>query len=113
EHTLRRCGLCAYVLRKGGEGLWPIKLNPPDRRGNRWNTSAQTVLHTAESGKWVRIISKGEYRYSISKKTMEETPPRFSERSFKELVNEAFPPDRVIKTLDHPIWDELAHGSVK
>jgi len=90
-----------------------VKLNPPDGKANRWNTSAMTALRTAESGKWVRLISKGEYRYSVSKKTLEETPPRFSERRFAELVNDAFPPDRVIKSLDHPIWDELANGSTK
>jgi len=113
EDTIRPVMLVRYVLMNGTEGLWPLKLNPPDGRANKWNTSAMTVLRTAESGKWVRIISKGEYRYSVSKKTLEETPPRFSERTFRELVNDAFPSDRVIKSLDHPIWDELAHGSTK
>jgi hypothetical protein len=113
EDTIRPVMLVRYVLMNGTEGLWPLKLNPPEGKANRWNTSAMTVLRVAESGKWVRIISKGEYRYSVSKKTLEETPPRFSERSFKELVNDAFPPDRVVKSLDHPIWDELANGSSK
>ena len=113
EDTIRPIMLVRYVLMNGTEGLWPVKLNPPDGKANRWNTSAMTALRTAESGKWVRLISKGEYRYSVSKKTLEETPPRFSERRFAELVNDAFPPDRVIKSLDHPIWDELANGSTK
>ena len=113
EDTIRPIMLVRYVLMNDTEGLWPVKLNPPDGKANRWNTSAMTALRTAESGKWVRLISKGEYRYSVSKKTLEETPPRFSERRFAELVNDAFPPDRVIKSLDHPIWDELANGSTK
>jgi hypothetical protein len=71
------------------------------------------VLHVAESGKWVRIISKGEYRYQVSKKTLEETPPKFTDRTFGELVNDAFPAERRVTSLDHPIWDELANGSVK
>jgi len=71
------------------------------------------VLRIAEGGNWVRIISKGEYRYNVSKKTMEETPPKFSERTFQQLVNDAFPLERVITTFDHPIWDELANGSTK
>jgi hypothetical protein len=113
EDTIRLILLVRYVLMNGTEGLWPLKLNPPDGKSNRWNTSAQTVLRVAESGKWVRMISKNEYRYSISKKTFEETPPRFSERTFADLVNDAFPADRRVKSLDHPIWDELANGSAK
>jgi hypothetical protein len=113
EDTIRPVLLVRYVLMNGTEGLWPVKLNPPDGKANRWNTSAMNIVRIAESGKWVRIISKGEYRYSVSKKTMEEVPPKFSERSFGELVNDAFPPDRRITALNHPIWDELANGSTK
>jgi len=113
EDTIRPIMLVRYVLMNGTEGLWPIKLNPAEGKSNRWNTSALTVLHVAESGKWVRIISKGEYRYNVSKKTMEEVPPKFSDRTFQQLVNIAFPPERVITSFDHPIWDELANGSTK
>jgi hypothetical protein len=113
EDTIRPILLVRYALMNGTEGLWPIKLNPADGKSNRWNTSAMNVLRIAEGGAWVRIISKGEYRYNVSKKTMEETPPKFSERTFQQLVNEAFPPERRISTFDHPIWDELANGSTK
>jgi hypothetical protein len=113
EDTIRPILLVRFVLMNGTEGLWPVKLNPPDGKTNKWNTSAMNVLRIAESGKWVRIISKGEYRYNVSSKTMAEVPPKFSDRTFKQLVNEAFPADRVVKTLDHPIWEELAHGSTK
>jgi len=113
EDTIRPILLVRYVLMNGTEGLWPIKLNPADGKSNRWNTSAMTVLHVAEGGRWVRIISKGEYRYNVSKKTMEEVPPKFSDRTFQQLVNDAFPAERVIRSLDHPIWDELANGSTK
>jgi hypothetical protein len=113
EDTIRPVLLVRFVLMNGQEGLWSIKLNPPDGKANRWNTSAMNVLHIAESGKWVRIISKGEYRYNVSKKTLEEIPPKFTDRTFAELVNAAFPAERVVTSLDHPIWDELANGSVK
>jgi hypothetical protein len=113
EDTIRPILLVRFVLMNGTEGLWPIKLNPPDGKTNRWNTSAMNVLRIAESGKWVRIISKGEYRYNVSKKSMEEVPPKFSDRTFQQLVNDAFPIERVITTFDHPIWDELANGSTK
>jgi hypothetical protein len=44
---------------------------------------------------------------------MEEVPPKFSDRTFGELVNDAFPSDRRVTSLDHPIWDELANGTTK
>jgi hypothetical protein len=113
EDTIRPVLLVRYVTMSGQEGLWPIKLNPPDGKSNRWNTSAMTVLRIAENGKWVRIISKGEYRYQVSGKSLTEVPPKFTDRTFGELVNAAFPLERVIKTLDHAIWDELANGRVK
>jgi hypothetical protein len=113
EDTIRPVLLVRYVTMAGQEGLWPLKLNPPDGKSNRWNTSALNVLRIAESGKWVWMISKGEYRYSVSKKTLQETPPKFSDRSYQELVNIAFPEDRRVKTLDHEIWDVLDNGSSK
>jgi len=113
EDTIRPVLLVRYVTMAGEEGLWPLKLNPQEGRSNRWNTSAMNALRAAEEGAWVRLISKGEYRLQVSKKTMEDTPPRFSDRTFSELVNATFPPDRVINSLDHPIWDELANGRTK
>ena len=69
----------------GEEGLWPLKLDKPDAKSNRYNKSALRVLEEAEKG-WVRLISaKGHYRYSVSKKTLEQTPPKFSSRTFQEL----------------------------
>jgi hypothetical protein len=58
------------------------------------------------------ISLKKEYRFSVSKRTFEETPPRFSDRPFSELVNEAFK-DRIVTSLDHEIWEILDHGSDK
>ena len=113
EDTIRPILLVRYVTMAGEEGLWPVKLNPADGKANRWNTSAMNALSVAEGGVWIRLISKGEYRIQVSKKTLADTPPRFSERTFADLVNAAFPPDRVISSLDHPIWEELANGRVK
>jgi hypothetical protein len=113
EDTIRPVLLVRFVTMAGEEGLWPLKLNQQEGKSNRWNTSAMNALHVAENGAWVRLISKGEYRIQVSQKTITDTPPRFSERTFSELVNAAFPPDRVINSLDHPIWDELANGRIK
>jgi hypothetical protein len=114
EDTIRPILIVRYVTMTGDEGLWPVKLNPSDGKSNQWNTSARNILDIADSGKWVRIVSlKNHYRHQVSKKTFNEVPPRFSDRSFDELVNMAFPKDRVVTTLEHEIWEALKNGSTK
>ena len=72
-----------------------------------------TVLKVAEEGHWVRLMSaKGRYHHTVSKKTYEQTPPRYSDRTFKELINLVFE-GRVITDLNHEIWDVLENGSEK
>ena len=85
-----------YVTMAGEEGLWPLKLDTPDGKSNPWNRSALTVLEERGEGKWVRLISaKGHYRYRYRRRHFEQTPPRFSNRTFQELVDLAFEgPDR-------------------
>jgi hypothetical protein len=113
EDTIRPVMLVRYVTMAGDEGLWPVKLNPPDGKSNPWNTSALNILALAEEG-WVRIVSmKKQYRHQVSKKTLAETPPKFTDREFRELVNAAFKADQIVTTLDHKIWDDLANGSEK
>jgi hypothetical protein len=112
EDVIRPVLLVRFVTMTGDEGLWPLKLNPPDGKANPWNTSALNILELAGTG-WVRIVSlKGHYRHQVSKKTFAEVPPRFTNRSFEALVDIAFK-DRVVATLDHEIWDELDNGSTK
>jgi hypothetical protein len=78
-----------------------------------WNESALNILSIAESGKWVRIVSaKKHYRHIVSPRTFDEVPPKFSDRSFNELVDISYK-DRTVITLDHEIWDVLASGSTK
>jgi hypothetical protein len=113
EDTIRPVMLVRYVTMTGEEGLWPVKLNPADGKANAWNTSALNILKIAEEG-WVRIISgKKQFNYSKSSKTLEDTPPRFSDRSFGDLFSSAFPEDRIVTTLDHEIWTILKQGSTK
>ena len=42
------------------------------------------------------VSMKKQYRHQVSNKTLKETPPKFSDRSFKELVNAAFKEDRLL-----------------
>ncbi len=113
EDTIRPVLLVRYVTMTGEEALWPVKLDRPDGRSNAWNVSALNILEIASDGKWVRIVSlKKHYRHQVSKKTLEEVPPRFTDRPFQELVNIAFK-DRMVADLEHPIWEELENGRVK
>jgi hypothetical protein len=112
EDVIRPILIVRYVTMAGEEGLWPLKLDKPDTKSNRFNKSALKVLEEAEKG-WVRLVSaKGHYRWQPSKKTLEQMPPKFSNRSYQELIDFEFK-DRVVRNLDHEIWDVLDQGSDK
>ena len=114
EDVIRPVLIVRYVTMAGEEGLWALKLDQSEGKSNAWNRSAMTVLKVAEGGKWVRLISaKGRYGYNVSKKTFELTPPRFSSRTFQELINSAFREEQLISSLDHEVWDALENGSEK
>jgi hypothetical protein len=114
EDTIRPVLIVRYVTMGGDEGLWALKLDPPDGKSNAWNRSAKTVLKVADEGKWVRMLSgKGQYRYTVSPKTFEQTPPKHSSRSYDELISSAFPPEQCAFTTEHEIWTILAEGSEK
>jgi hypothetical protein len=128
EDTIRPVLIVRYVGMNGVEALWPLKLDRPDARSNAYNASAMTILRLAEGseengkkkggkeeGRWVRIVSGGQqkhYRYQVSRKQFDEMPPRFSDRSFMDLIGITFK-DRIVTSLDHPIWEILKNGSNK
>jgi hypothetical protein len=112
EDTIRPALLVRCVTMAGEEFLWPIKLDKADGKTNSWNRSARNVLGMAEEI-WTRMKNAGKhYAHQKSPKTFETVPPKFSERSFKELVAIAFK-DRIIDSLDHEIWEVLESGSEK
>ena len=91
EDTIRPVLIVRYVTMAGEEGLWALKLDPPDGKSNNFNKSALNILEIAESGKWVRIVStKKHYRHQVSKKKFEQVPPKFTDRSFSDLIDTAF-----------------------
>jgi hypothetical protein len=114
EDTIRPVLIVRYVTMAGDEGLWALKLDPPDGKSNAWNRSAMKVLKIADESKWVRLMSgKGQYGYNVSGKTFEKTPPRHTSRSYDELINGAFPEGQVVLDGSHEIWDALENGSEK
>ena len=134
EDTIRPVLITRYVTMAGEEALWALKLDL-DGRSNPYNTSARNILSFAdgsgkpenrdgrewwEGPKWVRIMSASKgggknkhYRYQISRKTLVETPPKFSARTFKELFGLCFDKERIISSLNHEVWDILKHGSTR
>jgi len=119
EDTLRPVLIVRYTTMSGDEALWALKLDPPEGKSNSYNRSAMNILELAQKGFWMRIMSaqRGQqknksYRYQKSKKTLEQVPPKYSQRTFKELIDQCFK-DRVITDLDHEIWEILANGSTK
>jgi hypothetical protein len=113
EDVIRPVLMVRYVTMAGEEGLWALKIDSPDRKANAWNKSAMMALKVAEEGRWVRLMSaKGHYHHKISKNTYEQTPPRYSNRTFVDLVNIVFG-DRMIVDLNHEVWDLLDNGSDK
>ena len=112
EDVIRPLLLVRYVTMAGDEGLWPVKLDLGEGKANPYNKSARAILDMASADKWVRMISaKGHYRFKVSPHDFDETPPQFSDRTYDQLVNLVFSPDRVVTTLDHEVWDALDKGS--
>ena len=133
EDTIRPVLIVRYVTMVGEEALWALKLDL-DGRSNPYNASAMNILSFAdgsgkqenreggewwEGPKWVRIMSAAKgagknkhYRYQISNTRFDETPPKFSNRTFGQVVDLCFK-GRIISSLDHEVWDILKHGSTK
>ena len=115
EDVIRPILLVRYVTMLGEEGVWPVKLNAPDQKPNTWNTSAKDIVEKA-TGAWVRIISKqknGQYRHSISPKTVQQEKPKFSNRSIFDLVDAAYDKDHRVHDNNHEVWTVLAEGKAK
>ena len=113
EDTIRPVMVVRYVTMAGEEGLWPLKLNPPDGKSNAWNTSAFNILSARGKRLGSDRVDEETLSAPVSNKTLAETPPRFTDRPFDELVNAAFKEDQIVASLDHEIWDILANGSQK
>ena len=135
EDTIRPVLITRYVTMPGEEALWAMKLNL-DGQSNAYNKSAANILGFSdgsiqpptkrkdgkkwwEGPKWVRLIGaprgagkNKHYRYQISEKTLEATPPKFSKRTFREMVDLCFK-GQIISSLEHEIWEELKQGSTK
>jgi len=115
EDVIRPVLLVRYVTMLAEEGLWPVKLDPSDQKPNNWNVSAKNIVKAA-IGAWVRIISKqknGQYRHSVSPKSIEQEKPKFSNRSIDDLIDAAYDKGHRVYDNNHEVWTILAEGKAK
>jgi hypothetical protein len=115
EDVIRPALLVRYVSMLAEEGLWPVKLDPADQKPNSWNVSARNIVKAA-IGAWVRIISKqknGQYRHSVSPKSIEQEKPKFSNRSIDDLIDAAYDENHRVHDDNHEVWTILAEGKAK
>jgi hypothetical protein len=78
EDVIRPVLMVRYVTMAGEEGLWALKMDPPDRKANAWNRSAMTALKVAEEGHWVRLMTaKGRYSHGFEEDLRADAAPLF------------------------------------
>lgn len=104
--------LVPYITREGAIGLWPLALHDEllGKRDTNWGITARKAAEYAET-KWVRMqanMQLGRYDVVTSDKIPDPVWPKIT---FKEILNKAFGPDRLITSLDHPVIRQL-HGDV-
>ena len=58
EDVIRPVLIVRYVTMAGEEGLWPLKLDKPDAKSNRYNKSALRVLEDGGEGLGTPYIGK-------------------------------------------------------
>ncbi len=114
EDVIRPVLIVRYVTMAGEEGLWALKLDPPDGKANAWNRSAMTVLKVADEGQWVRLMSaKGHYRSQRLEEDARADAAPLLGPHFSGTGQHRVSEEQIITSLDHEIWDVLENGSEK
>jgi hypothetical protein len=96
---------------KGREQIWSLKLDRPGKKRNETNASALMVAERMRD-EWLMLVYDDETKTYFGRRP--ETPitdaPRWTGRTFKQLLDLAYPEDQRINTLDHWVWRKLASG---
>lgn len=104
ELTLVRIVTCIDLY--GDIFLWPVKLPSSEGRASNWHLSALAAAEQATS-RWTRLtadMKRQRYRVFLGGPDLPE--PEWPERSFSEMINEAFA-EYHITSADHPIVKKL------
>jgi hypothetical protein len=87
--------------------LWPVRLPPPDGRELDWHRSAREAAELAMS-KWIRLTSNMALgAYDTFEATGSIPDPEWPKETFQSLLRVAFPGDRFVGSLDHPVLKRL------
>jgi|SRR5215469_10978179 len=87
--------------------LWPVRLPAADGRELDWHRSARQAAELAMT-RWIRVASNMSLRaYEIVEATGNIAEPEWPEHTFQDLLRVAFPRDRFVGSLDHPVLKRL------
>jgi hypothetical protein len=111
ERQIRPQLLVRCVNVKGREQIWPIKLDRPGKKRNECNASALMVAERMRE-EWLMLVYDEETKTYFGRRPVPSITdkPKWTERTFQQLRDLAYPEDRRIDTLDHPVWRKLASG---
>jgi hypothetical protein len=111
ERKIRPLLLVRCVNVKGREQIWPLKLDRPGKKRNECNASALMVAGRMRED-WFMLVYDDETKTYYARRPVPPITdePKWTRRTFKQLRELAFPEDRRIDTLEHPVWRKLASG---
>jgi hypothetical protein len=101
--------LYTAINRQGVLFLWPVRLPPPEGEGKEleWNKSARKAAELATT-RWMRIVANMSLgAYESYEATGSIPDPVWPEYTFNELLKVAFPRDRYVGSLNHPVLKKL------
>ena len=111
ERKIRPLLLVRCVNVKGREQIWPLKLDRPGKKRNDCNASAQMVAERMRDD-WFMLVYDDETKTYFARRPVPPImdAPTWSQRTFQQLRDLAFPEDRRINALEHEVWRKLASG---
>jgi hypothetical protein len=111
ERKIRPLLLVRCVNVKGREQIWPLKLDRPGKKRNDCNASAQMVAERMRED-WFMLVYDDETKTYFGRRPVPPITdaPKWTQRTFQQLRELAFPEDRRIDSLEHEVWRKLASG---
>jgi hypothetical protein len=99
--------LYTCYARTGVVFLWPVRLPGSDGRGNRWWDAAHQVARVAQTS-WVRSVADmAAGNYEVTRARIEIPDPVWPEKSYRDLLQLAFPDNLLVDSIDHLVVRRL------
>jgi hypothetical protein len=99
--------LFTAISRQGVTFLWPVKMPTSDRRTSAWNISARAAAEACMKG-WHRVpanMALGAYEPFPAKGVIPD--PEWPDHTFTDLLRVAFPGDKFVGVIHHPVLKML------